>query len=95
MPRHSFEFLLSTSLGAIRVQDWKFHFTLHDSWLGPNLSDNSLPAVYNLKMDPGEQYDRFFGGAAPTTANGALQMSAGRWQGSDSGLDRRGGDGRR
>ncbi len=35
-------------------------------------------------MDPHEDYDRFFGGAAPTTALGALQTSAGRWVGDDS-----------
>jgi arylsulfatase len=44
-PRASFEYLLSTSLGALRVQDWKWHFTLHDAWLGPLLSDNSLPTA--------------------------------------------------
>jgi hypothetical protein len=35
-------------------------------------------------MDPGEQYERFMGGAAPSTANGALQNSPGRWQGGDT-----------
>jgi hypothetical protein len=35
-------------------------------------------------MDPGEEYERFMGGAAPTTANGALQNSQGRWQGGDT-----------
>ena len=83
-PRNQFEFVLSTSLGAIRVGDWKFHFTIHDTWVGPPM-DLSYPAIYNLKMDPGEAYDRLVGGAAPTTAVGAIQTSPGRWLGSDSG----------
>jgi arylsulfatase A-like enzyme len=82
-PRDHFEYVLSTSLGGLRSGDWKFHFTLDDAWLGPTL-DLPMPAVYNLKMDPGEQYERFMGGAAPTTANGALQNSPGRWQGGDT-----------
>ena len=82
-PRNHFEFVLSTSLGGVRIHDWKYHFTLDDSWLGPSL-ELGYPAIYNLKMDPTEQYDRFFGGAAPTTAIGALQTSPGRWVGADS-----------
>ena len=35
-------------------------------------------------MDPGEEYERMMGGAAPTTANGALQNSPGRWLGGDT-----------
>lgn len=84
-PRQSFPFILSTRLGAIRVSDWKIHFSLQDAWLGPQLQDISMVALYNIKMDPGEEYDRFFGGAAPTAASGALQMSPGRWQGADGG----------
>ena len=82
-PRQQFEYILSTSLGGVRFQDWKFLFTLDDSWLGPTL-ELPYPAIYNLKMDPHEDYDRFFGGAAPTTALGAIQTSAGRWVGDDS-----------
>ncbi len=83
-PRQVFPYLLSTRLGALRVNDWKFHFTLDDAWLGPTLNIGGIPAVYNLKMDPGETYERMMGGAAPTTANGALQLSPGRWLGGDT-----------
>jgi arylsulfatase A-like enzyme len=83
-PRQVFPYLLSTRLGALRVNDWKFHFTLDDAWLGVTLNIGGIPAVYNMKMDPGEMYERMMGGAAPTTANGALQLSPGRWLGSDT-----------
>jgi arylsulfatase len=83
-PRNVFAYALSTTLAALRVNDWKFHFTLNDSWLGPSMRITTIPAVYNLKMDPGEQYERMMGGAAPTTANGALQNSPGRWLGGDT-----------
>jgi arylsulfatase A-like enzyme len=83
-PRTVFPYLLSTSVAALRVNDWKFHFTVNDSWLGPEMKIGGIPAVYNIKMDPGETYERMMGGAAPTTANGALQNSPGRWLGSDT-----------
>jgi hypothetical protein len=35
-------------------------------------------------MDPDEEYDRFMGGVSPTSANGALQTSPGRWLGGDN-----------
>jgi len=83
-PRLSFAYILSTRMGALRMGDWKFHFSIQDAWLGPQLADISMLAVYNLKMDPGESYDRFFNGAAPTSAGGKLQTSPGRWSGSDT-----------
>ena len=82
-PRQVFPYILSTRLGAIRVNDWKFHYSVQDAWLGPTLP-LSMGAVYNLKMDPGEHYDRFMGGAAPTSGSGAIQTSPGRWQGGDT-----------
>ena len=82
-PRQIFPYILSTRLGAIRVNDWKFHWSVQDAWLGPAIP-LTYAAVYNLKMDPGETYDRFMGGAAPTSVNGALSTSAGRWQGGDT-----------
>ena len=39
-----------------------------------------MPAIYNLKQDPGEAYDKMFNGAAPPTA-GMLKTSPGRWSG--------------
>jgi arylsulfatase len=83
-PRQTFPYFLSTRLGAVRVHDWKFHFSIQDAWLGPPMDNIAMMALYNLKMDPGESYDRFFGGAAPTTANGAIQTSPGRWVGGDT-----------
>jgi len=82
-PRQIFAYILSTRLGAIRVNDWKFHWSVQDAWLGPAIP-LTYAAVYNLKMDPGEEYDRFMGGAAPTSVNGALQTSSGRWLGGDN-----------
>ena len=34
---------------------WKFIWTAKDSWLGPTQSLGSIPAVYNLTMDPFEK----------------------------------------
>ena len=82
-PRQIFAYILATRLGAIRVNDWKFHWSVQDAWLGPAIP-LSYAAVYNLKMDPGETYDRFMGGSAPTSVHGALSTSAGRWQGGDT-----------
>ena len=82
-PRQVFAYVLSTRLGAIRVNDWKFHWSVQDAWLGPAIP-LTYAAVYNLKMDPGEEYDRFMGGAATTSVNGALQTSPGRWLGGDT-----------
>ena len=36
--------------------------TAKDAWLGPEMN-LGLPAIYNLQMDPGEQYDMVFNGA--------------------------------
>ena len=33
---------------------WKFIWTAKDSWLGPSQALGSIPAVYNLTMDPFE-----------------------------------------
>jgi arylsulfatase len=82
-PRQVFPYILSTRLGAIRVNDWKFHYSVQDAWLGPSFT-LGMAAVYNLKMDPGEHYDRFMGGAAPTSGSGAVQTSPGRWLGGDT-----------
>jgi len=82
-PRQMFAYILSTKLGALRVNDWKFHYSIQDAWLGPTLP-LAMASVYNLKMDPGEEYDRFMGGASPTSGSGAVQTSPGRWQGGDT-----------
>ena len=71
-----------TFLG-LRVGDWKFLWTAKDAWLGPDMT-LEVPAIYNLKQDPGEAYDKMFNGAAPPVA-GMLKTSPGRWSGQDSG----------
>ncbi len=62
---------------------WKFIWTAKDSWLGPGQSLGSIPAVYNLTMDPFERYDMIFNGAEGEM-NG-LRTSPGRYAGEDNG----------
>jgi len=62
---------------------WKFVWTAKDSWLGPSQSLGSVPALYNLTMDPFERYDMIFNGAEGEM-NG-LRTSAGRYSGEDNG----------
>ena len=61
---------------------WKFLWTAKDSWLGPSQNVGSIPAVYNLTMDPYEKYDMVFNGAAPMRA---LSTSPGKYTGQDNG----------
>ena len=61
---------------------WKFIWTAKDSWLGPNYRLGSVPAVYNLTMDPYERYDMIFNGAASTRV---LSSSPGKYSGQDNG----------
>jgi arylsulfatase A-like enzyme len=72
-----------TSFQAVRWNQWKFVFTAKDAWLGPELKLGSIPAVYNLQMDPGEQYDMIFNGAAPREL-AIIATSPGRYSGSDN-----------
>ncbi len=62
---------------------WKFVWTAKDSWLGPTQNVGSIPAVYNLTMDPYERYDMVFNGAEGEM-NG-LKTSPGRYAGEDNG----------
>jgi arylsulfatase A-like enzyme len=61
---------------------WKFMWTAKESWLGPTMNLGSVPAIYNLTMDPYEKYDMIFNGAAPTRGT---TTSAGRYSGEDNG----------
>jgi len=72
------------SFQAVRWNQWKFLFTAKDAWLGPELKLTGIPAIYNLQMDPGEQYDMTFNGAAPRIL-GVLGTSPGRYSGNDNG----------
>jgi arylsulfatase len=92
--RKSWVYVNGEYLNAIRVDvggdpkepwvniAWKFLFTAKDSWLGPTQSLGSVPAIYNLTMDPYEKYDMTFNGAAPTRG---LTTSPGRYSGQDNG----------
>jgi arylsulfatase len=61
---------------------WKFLWTAKDSWLGPEADLGSIPAVYNLTMDPFEKYDMIFNGAGPSRV---MTTSPGKWAGQDNG----------
>jgi arylsulfatase len=61
---------------------WKFLWTAKDSWLGSEQNLGSIPAVYNLTMDPYEKYDMIFNGADSTRI---MTTSPGRYAGQDNG----------
>ena len=61
---------------------WKAVMTAKDSWLGPQQNLGSIPALYNLTMDPYEKYDMIFNGAAPSRV---MTTSPGRYAGEDNG----------
>ena len=93
--RRSWIYINGEYLNAIRVDmagdanepwlniAWKFVWTAKDSWLGPTQGLGSIPAVYNLTMDPFERYDMVFNGAEGEM-NG-LRTSPGRYAGEDNG----------
>jgi arylsulfatase len=81
--RDSMIYIEGITMLGLRTGDWKFVWTAKDTWLGPELT-LEVPAIYNLKQDPGEAYDKMFNGAAAATA-GVLKTSPGRWSGQDSG----------
>jgi len=61
--RMSWVYIDAVSFLSVRYGEWKFLFTAKDTWLGPELH-LGIPAIYNLKQDPGEHYDMTFNGAA-------------------------------
>lgn len=81
--RHEWIYINDLTFGAVRFNQWKYVFSAKDTWLGPALNLNA-PAVYNLRQDPGEEFDMFFNGAAPKTA-GMIGTSPGRFSGQDNG----------
>lgn len=93
--RRSWIYINGEYLNAIRVDmagdpqedwvtiAWKFIWTAKDSWLGPGQNLGSIPAVYNLTMDPFERYDMIFDGAEGEMNN--LKTSPGRYAGEDNG----------
>lgn len=80
-PRTTWVYMRGLELQAIRYNEWKWTWSAQDAWLGPKM-DLGLPAIYNLNMDPGEQFDMTFNGAAPKVQN-QIGTSAGRWSGQD------------
>ncbi len=92
--RHSWIYINGEYLNAIRADiggdpnepwvsiAWKFMWTAKESWLGPTMNTGSIPAVYNLTMDPYEKYDMVFNGAAPTRGT---TNSPGKYAGQDNG----------
>jgi len=79
--RNSFIFFSSQVFGGIRVKNFKGLLTAKDTWLGPS-RPLKVFAIYDLRWDPGEQFDIAFNGAMPTGGN---QTSPGRSSGSDNG----------
>ena len=60
---------------------WKYLYTAKDSWLGSEANLGAIGSLYNLTMDPFENYDMIFNGAAPTRV---LKSSPGRYAGEDN-----------
>ena len=82
-PRMSWVYMRGLDLQAIRYGEWKWNWSAQDAWLGPQMN-MGLPGIYNLLMDPSEQYDMAFNGAAPKAQN-QISSSPGRWSGQDGG----------
>jgi arylsulfatase len=92
--RRSWIYIDGEYLGAVRFDiagdakepwlniAWKAVMTAKDSWLGPQQNLGSIPALYNLTMDPYEKYDMIFNGAAPSRV---MTTSPGRYAGEDNG----------
>jgi arylsulfatase A-like enzyme len=92
--RRSWVYIDGENFGAIRVDiggdpnepwvniAWKFMWTAKDAWLAPEQNLGSIPAIYNLTMDPYEKYDVTFNGAAPARV---MTPSPGKYAGQDNG----------
>ena len=80
--RDHFFYFNNLTFGGFRVANFKLLFTAKDTWLGPDLN-LAIPALYNLRRDPSEQYDVIFNCAAPT--RGDLKTSPGKYAGEDHG----------
>lgn len=80
--RDHFFYFSDQVFGGLRVKNFKLMFTSKDTWMGPDVFQN-FPLIYNLRWDPGEQYDMAFNGAAPTPDH--LKTSPGRYSGQDGG----------
>jgi arylsulfatase A-like enzyme len=54
--RDHFLYYYEGRLTAIRIGQWKFHFTTREDYYG-NLSPRAAPLLFNLRSDPFESYD--------------------------------------
>ena len=79
--RDNFIYFASQSFAGVRVKNFKGLDTAKDTWLGPT-QNMKVFAIYDLRWDPGEQYDMTFNGAAPTNGHAT---SPGRYSGADNG----------
>ncbi|MEQ9101688.1 MAG: sulfatase [Imperialibacter sp.] len=55
-PREDMFFYRGDKLYAVRLGDFKAHFITQDAY-GPDVMEHSPPLLYNLNIDPSEQYD--------------------------------------
>lgn len=57
-PRKDVQYYRGTRLMAFRRGPWKAHFWTQESYTGNNaLVEHDTPLLYNLEVDPGEQWD--------------------------------------
>ena len=57
-PREEVQYYRGTRLMALRRGPWKAHFKTQESYTGNNaLVEHETPQLYNLEVDPGEQWD--------------------------------------
>lgn len=57
-PRDEVQYYRGTRLMALRRGPWKAHFKTQESYTGNNkLLEHDTPLLYNLEVDPGEQWD--------------------------------------
>ena len=57
-PRDEVPYYRGTRLMALRRGPWKAHFMTQESYTGNNkLLEHDTPLLYNLEVDPGEQWD--------------------------------------
>jgi arylsulfatase A len=57
-PREQVQYYRGTRLMALRQGPWKAHFMTQESYTGNNeLVTHDPPVLYNLEVDPGEQWD--------------------------------------
>ena len=57
-PRENVYYYRGTRLMALRKGPWKAHFATQESYTGNNkLTEHDPPVLYNLEVDPSEQWD--------------------------------------